>query len=172
MGFEAFAIVELMGHQRIAGKVSEETIAGAAMLRVDVPKTERREPYTKFYTAGAVYCITPTDEATATLAAQQFDQPPVSPYIVRMPENPLLAEKIGEDRYFEDYPDDDGGDDEDDDEYMDGGDDDYEAFIPDMGAPTDSEAPITSEEAAVVDDIIESERLRQRMKDDPNYIPF
>lgn len=102
MAFESWAIVELMGHSRIAGKVSEETIAGAALLRVDVPQTERSVPYTKFYSAGAIYCITPTDEGTATLAAQQFDLPPISPYIVRLPESPLLAAKmIDDDPYAE-----------------------------------------------------------------------
>ena len=108
MGFEAHAIVELMGHARIAGKVSEETIAGAALLRVDVPKTERREAYTKFYSAGAVYSITPTDEATANYAAEQFDNPPVSPYILRMPVNPALAEKVSIDDDYSDFDDDDG----------------------------------------------------------------
>ena len=99
MGFEAHAIVELMGHAKIAGKVSEETIAGAALLRVDVPKTERREAYTKFYSAGAVYSITPTDEATANYAAEQFDNPPVSPYVLRMPAAPALANKLEVDEF-------------------------------------------------------------------------
>jgi hypothetical protein len=108
MGFEAHAIVELMGHARIAGKVSEETIAGAALLRVDVPKTEQREAYTKFYSAGAVYSITPTDEATANYAAEQFDNPPVSPYILRMPVSPALAEKVSAaDDDYSDYESDD-----------------------------------------------------------------
>ena len=102
MGFEAHALVELMGHARIAGKVSEETIAGVAMLRVDVPNTDGREAYTKFYSAGAVYCITPCDEATAQLAADQFNVPPISPYILRMPESPALAEKFNGADDFED----------------------------------------------------------------------
>lgn len=114
MGFEAFAIVELMGHARIAGKVSEETIAGQAMLRVDVPETEGRDAYTKFYSAGAVYCLTPTDEATMLLAVAQFNVPPISPYVLRMPESPLLAEKVydasyGDDDEHDDWDDDDTG---------------------------------------------------------------
>lgn len=116
MGFEAFAIVELMGHARIAGKVSEETIAGQAMLRVDVPPTDNRDAYTKFYSAGAVYCLTPTDEATMLLAVDQFNVPPISPYVLRMPESPLLAEKVYDDNpatYMgdDDYDDDDSMDD-------------------------------------------------------------
>lgn len=36
--FEGWAIVELMGHRRLAGWVSEVEIAGAPMLRLDVPE--------------------------------------------------------------------------------------------------------------------------------------
>lgn len=94
MPFETHAIVELMGHQKIAGKVSEQVVASNTFLRIDVPKTSDHEPYTKLYGANAVYCITPTDEATAQLAAESFDVPPISPYILRMPESPALAEKV------------------------------------------------------------------------------
>jgi hypothetical protein len=88
--FDAWGIVELFGHQRIAGKLTEQLIAGTTMLRVDVPTVEIRARlsfhdqqrelgapakvetvpgFTKLYGAGAIYGITPTDEATARLAA-------------------------------------------------------------------------------------------------------
>lgn len=35
--FESWAILELMGHRRLAGYVREITLAGAGMLRIDVP---------------------------------------------------------------------------------------------------------------------------------------
>lgn len=38
--FEQWAIVELMGHRRLAAKVTEQVIAGQAMLRIDVPQVE------------------------------------------------------------------------------------------------------------------------------------
>ena len=121
MPFESYAIVEIMGHVRIAGKVTEQTIAGAAMLRVDVPKTSKKEAFTKFYGAGSIYSITPTDEETANRAAEYFDETPVQPYILRLPESTALAEKVvqDDDTDFEntayedseweddDYPDDD-----------------------------------------------------------------
>jgi hypothetical protein len=90
--FESYAIVELMGHSRIAGKVTEITVFGTSMLQVDVPKTTRREGYTKIYSAAAVYCITPTDEHTAQVAAERFDEPAIQPYI--LPESPILAAKV------------------------------------------------------------------------------
>lgn len=38
--FEQFAVVELFGHQIIAGKVSEQVIGGQGFVRVDVPAIE------------------------------------------------------------------------------------------------------------------------------------
>lgn len=46
---EFYAIVELFGHQRIAGKISEQTIAGQNFIRVDVPDTERNPGFSKLY---------------------------------------------------------------------------------------------------------------------------
>jgi hypothetical protein len=70
-----WAVVELMRHCRLAGMASEETIAGAAFLRLDIPSTP---PVTQFYSASAVYCITPTTEDIAHAATRS--PVPVSPY--------------------------------------------------------------------------------------------
>jgi len=101
-GFEAFAIVELMGHQKIAGKVSEQVIASNTFLRVDVPKVGEQEAFTKLYSANAVYCITPTDEATMLTAVQAFQVAPVSPYVLRLPESPALAAKVDDSPDYDD----------------------------------------------------------------------
>ena len=55
---EFWAIVELMGHQRIAGKVSEETIGGAALLRVDVAPNATARPRLPNSTATRIYMLT------------------------------------------------------------------------------------------------------------------
>ncbi|MFA6134430.1 MAG: hypothetical protein WC869_10500 [Phycisphaerae bacterium] len=77
-----WAIVELMGRNVIAGRISEEVIAGVAMLRVDVPACKEQPEYTKFYSGSAVYGITPTDEATALRAVDRLQVAPIAPYIV------------------------------------------------------------------------------------------
>ncbi len=77
-----WAIVELMGHNIISGRISEENVAGVPMLRVDVPACDGEPAYTKFYSGNAVYGITPTDEATALRAVGRLHVAPVSPYIV------------------------------------------------------------------------------------------
>jgi hypothetical protein len=67
--FEGWAIVELMGHRRLAGYVREVELAGAGMLQLEIPAHEEEAssqgPVTQFYAPGAIYCITPTTEAIA-----------------------------------------------------------------------------------------------------------
>lgn len=94
MAFEQWCILELMGHQRIAGKITEQVIAGQAMLRVDVPKTASKESFTVFYTSNAVYRIVPTDEKTARAAAEYYNEAPVSPYILKDTLSPKLSDKV------------------------------------------------------------------------------
>lgn len=78
--FDQWAIVELMGHQVIAGRVSEVLIAGKGMLRVDVPTVGEIESWTKLYSPAAIYAITPTTEAVATEAALRMRVRPVKVY--------------------------------------------------------------------------------------------
>jgi hypothetical protein len=80
--FEGWAIVELMGHQRIAGLCSEQPVAGTNMLRVDVPATELQPAFTRYFGGGAIYSIIPTDEETARIALKFMETRPVDRWIV------------------------------------------------------------------------------------------
>lgn len=62
--YEGWAILELMGHRKIAGRVSEVTVAGTQLIRVDVPGAEETV-VTQYYGGSAIYCMTPCDEAAA-----------------------------------------------------------------------------------------------------------
>lgn len=75
--FEQWCIVELFGHSRIAGKCTEENIAGTNMLRVDVPETKSQPAFTRYFGSGAIYAINPVDEKTATIAAQSLEVAPI-----------------------------------------------------------------------------------------------
>lgn len=110
--FEGWAILEIMGRRRLAGWVSEATIAGAGLLRIDVPGTEPGVvSATQYYSPSAVYALTPTTEAIARAVACRFQPEPVTRW-----ELPQL--EVARDRYEEDEParevrledrDDDGG---------------------------------------------------------------
>jgi len=73
-----WCIVELMGHQKIAGKCTEQSIAGVNMLRVDVPATETTSEFTKFYGGSAIYSINPVDEVSVIAMVNQLKVTPVA----------------------------------------------------------------------------------------------
>lgn len=78
--FCAWALVELFGHQRIVGKVTEQTIGGGAFIRVDVPDADGKTRFTRFYGHSAIYAISPIDQVTAISLAQAVNVVPVQPY--------------------------------------------------------------------------------------------
>lgn len=59
--FEQWAVVDLMGHRRLAGKVTEQVIAGAGFIRVDVPRADGSD-VTKFVSPKSIYEIAPCTE--------------------------------------------------------------------------------------------------------------
>ena len=74
--FESWAIIELFGHRRLAGKVTEATIAGGSFIRIDVP-AEADKFITKFYGPAAIYSMSPCDEALARMVAKNIEPAPI-----------------------------------------------------------------------------------------------
>jgi hypothetical protein len=74
--FEGWCVLELMGHRRLAGYVTEQEIAGAGMFRIDLPG-EDKPVATQFYSPAAVYCLTPTTEEIARAIAKRNQPEPV-----------------------------------------------------------------------------------------------
>lgn len=85
--FEEWAIIELFGHRKIAGKVTESTICGGGLLRVDIPDKDGKITLTQFYGPSAIYSMTPTTETTVRQVTSQFDAAPVSRW--ELPQLPL-----------------------------------------------------------------------------------
>lgn len=73
--FEGWAVLELMGHRRLAGRISQQNVGVAALIRIDVPSTP---PVTQFYAPGAIYAITPCTEEVARGVAEKIQADPVS----------------------------------------------------------------------------------------------
>jgi hypothetical protein len=57
--FDEWVILELMGHRRLAGRLTEQEVAGKGFLRLEITDS------TQLYNPASVYCITPTTEETA-----------------------------------------------------------------------------------------------------------
>lgn len=77
--FESWAILEMMGHIRTAGKVSEETRFGAVLGRCDVPGPD--DTWTTFYFGGSsIFRVTPCSEEAARAVAKGNQPAPVHTY--------------------------------------------------------------------------------------------
>lgn len=88
--FEEWALVELFGHQKIVGKVTESSLAGGAFLRVDVPSCGPEHPaFTRFFGPGAIYSINPISEETARGLMTHIRTEPVDRWML-----PQIAEKV------------------------------------------------------------------------------
>ncbi len=76
--FKQWAIIELMGHQQIAGFVTEATIAGGAFIRVDVPNPNGEgDLYTRYLGTPAIYAINPTTkEEVLVIIGMLMPKPP------------------------------------------------------------------------------------------------
>jgi hypothetical protein len=89
------AVLELMGHRRLAGRVSEVLVGGATLLRIDVPRKDG-STVTQFYSVSSVYCITPTTEEIARAVALANPPEPIHPWELRaaLPAGPTTDAEV------------------------------------------------------------------------------
>jgi len=89
--FSQWAIVELMGHRRLAGFVTEEEIAGVGLLRLDVFTEGDKAEATQYYHPNALYCLTPTTEEIARAVAKSNKPAPVERWELPQLEAPRVT---------------------------------------------------------------------------------
>jgi hypothetical protein len=77
--FKEWVILELMGHRKLAGLLTEQQIGGASFIRLDIPSRDKSWT-TQFYSPAAVYCITPCTELLAASMAKIYQPEPVHRY--------------------------------------------------------------------------------------------
>lgn len=75
--FDEWAVVEIMGHKKYAGHVTEHAMGGASFVRIDVPEItlengQKLAAFTKLFGASSVYCISPCTEETAKAFAARL----------------------------------------------------------------------------------------------------
>ena len=74
---QTWAVVELMGHVKTAGQVTEETHFGTVLGRLDVPEIGDKPANTFFFGGASIFRITPCTEEVARLVLQQNFQAPI-----------------------------------------------------------------------------------------------
>jgi hypothetical protein len=82
--FDLWCVVELFGHTQVAGRCTEQNVAGTNMLRVDVPDTSSGKGFTRFLSAGAIYAINPVTEDVARQVAENLQVKPVNVWDVKV----------------------------------------------------------------------------------------
>lgn len=86
---EEWAIIEIMGHLRRAGRTKQVSRFGVEMLQVDIPHEDGFT--TEFYGGASIYAFRPCSEEIARNAAAQIGDPrPAAPLVYRQPEQPAL----------------------------------------------------------------------------------
>lgn len=91
--FEEWAILELMGHRKMAGLVREIAVGGVSFIRIDVPAKEAGAwTATQYYNPTAVYCMTPVSEELARRVAQTYEPQPVTRYELPDAPAPRIAQ--------------------------------------------------------------------------------
>lgn len=93
--FESWAVLELMGHRRLAGYLTEVDLAGGRFLRIDVPMADGTMA-TQLYSPAAVYAITPASEEIAYVVARQNQPQPLHYFELRQLQSPQSTEPEGE----------------------------------------------------------------------------
>lgn len=75
-----WCILEILGHRKLGGYLSEATLAGAGFLRIQVPQVGAEKGWSaeQLYAPSAVYAITPTTEAIARGVAARCQPEPVT----------------------------------------------------------------------------------------------
>lgn len=92
--FEGWGIVELMGHVRLAGRVSPAPMYGTELIRIDVPEADS---FTTQYASGAsLYRLTPCSEEVARAVAGANQVIPVHPWEIRRIGSPKQAGALTE----------------------------------------------------------------------------
>lgn len=83
--FEQWCLVELMGHQQLAGLVSQATFP-AGFTRIDVFETDPDDggeaAFTRIVSPSALYALNPVEKAIALHLAKQLRAKPVTAYQV------------------------------------------------------------------------------------------
>ena len=73
---QSFAVIEMMGHRKIVGLVTESDISGGQLLRVDVLNADGEPERTEYIGVGSIYCLTiVSEEAAKAVAARNAPRP-------------------------------------------------------------------------------------------------
>ncbi len=102
-GFGQWCIVEIMGHRKLGGYVTEQPLFGTAMLRIDIPAGNDAGYMTEYYGGSSIYALHPVSEEIAKAFAARSRVKPVEVYELALLEparaTPIQGVQDALDRY-------------------------------------------------------------------------
>lgn len=117
---QLWAVIELFGHQVIAGAVSKVEPFGSPMVQVDVPATTGQPAFTRQFNPSAIYGITYVSEDVARATAREARHKPITVYVPEIAdietlfkENKELRRQLTQRQLDDSLNNDDWGDDSD-----------------------------------------------------------
>lgn len=113
--FEGWAVIELMGHVRLAGYVTEEEHFGAKLGRIDVPLEQGS--VTQFFGGSSVYRVTPCSEVIAKQIAQDSISKPIKEWEVKHVVDPKRLSSLPIEMSPNNFSEEECEDDDDDDDF-------------------------------------------------------
>ncbi len=83
-----WAVVELLGHRRLIGKIYPVAFAGGTLLAIEV--IDASTPFTSYINVSAIYALTPvTEEAAKDMAGESHY--PITPHLLEAQPTPSYA---------------------------------------------------------------------------------
>lgn len=90
--YEAWALVEVMGHRRLAGKVTEVNLFGSKMMRVEIPEVDGIPAHEQILSGSAIFAFTPVGVEAARALAATIKHMPFDPWLLAPSQRPLLTD--------------------------------------------------------------------------------
>lgn len=88
---ELHALVELFGHQKIAGTVTEHSFGPSTFLRIDVPETNSQPAFTRLVNPSAIYAINPVTKDVMLHLVKSIQAKPIESWDIQKMHEKLLA---------------------------------------------------------------------------------
>lgn len=83
---EQYAVVEMMGHRKVIGKITESDIGASSLIKVTVLNKSGEPERTEYIGVGSIYCLTIVTEAVAKEAVANYTPEPTWAYALNRPQ--------------------------------------------------------------------------------------
>lgn len=97
---DVYAVVEMMGHRKVVGIISESRFGPGSLIRCDVIDGHGKIDRTEHIGVGSVYCLTEVSKEAAEMSARAYVEKPSFAYTV--PQAPRTLPGMNDDDDFDD----------------------------------------------------------------------